>query len=664
MSSGFVRVVALIGALAACGLTAVNAAPDDGWSIGIWPVGLATGCLLIAPRRVHGLLLLVIGAIALATIAVGRPVDVAAGYGLGIVAETWVVRRILVGPVGGRPSLRTDAEVERYFIAVFAGGLVAATAGALTSVITGWGDAGTIGLALGLSHLASQAVIVPLFSLLPDHPGLAGMRERVAMWLLIVLLTPAVFVPDGVPSVEFVVIPLLAWAARRMAPWEALLQMLLLLGIVILLTSLGHGPIAGVPEVYGLSSDARGIVLATFTVVCAVVVVPIVLGVGIEIESGRQAEAERDRLENVVNNTPGVAIIGTDPFGRITLFNPGAERLLGYSAEEVMGSHTHAFHRPSDISRLAAELGVEDSLAEVALAISAPEVGQVEIGFVRKDGEERRHLLTLSRIEDGRGRVVGYVSTSEDITERLAAENALKEALERMREVDTVKDAFVSSVSHELRTPITSIVGYLELLKDGDFGKLNDSQVDAISRVAANSGRLLGLIDDLLTLSRVQEHGLGGAQQAFDLREVVQSGTGVVMPVLATRDLDITVDVPAEPVPLVGDKDMVERAVVNLVSNAVKFTPDGGRVEVRLRAGEGYALLRVSDSGIGIPLGEQANLFSRFFRSALAQQQAIPGSGLGLSITRGIVENHGGSIEVESAEGEGTTFHVRLPVVT
>lgn len=329
-----------------------------------------------------------------------------------------------------------------------------------------------------------------------------------------------------------------------------------------------------------------------------------------------------------------------------------------------MGTDARELHAPADISRLAAELGVADDFGEVVLAVSAPGSGPVELGFVRRDDEERRHLMTTSRIEDGRGRVVGFVSTSEDVTERLAAENALREALERMREVDAVKDAFVSSVSHELRTPITSITNYLEMLEDGDLGDLTDLQLDAIRRVSANSGRLLGLIDDLLTLSRVQEHGLGGAEQAFDLRQAVESGAAVVSPVLATRDLTIDVDLPPEPVPFVGDKDMVERAVVNLVSNAVKFTPDGGRVEVHLEVLADSARLRVSDSGIGIPAGEQANLFSRFFRSELAQQRAIPGGGLGLSITRGIVENHGGSIDFHSVEGEGTTFQVRLPVVT
>ena len=135
----------------------------------------------------------------------------------------------------------------------------------------------------------------------------------------------------------------------------------------------------------------------------------------------------------------------------------------------------------------------------------------------------------------------------------------------RLREVDAVKDAFVSSVSHELRTPITSIVGYLEMLQEGLFGELNRGQVDAVRRVAANSSRLLGLIDDLLTLSRVQDEKLTPADRAFDLRGVVRGGHDVVAPAWERRDLTVSLDLPAEPVPFVGDRDMMERMVVNLV---------------------------------------------------------------------------------------------------
>ncbi len=253
------------------------------------------------------------------------------------------------------------------------------------------------------------------------------------------------------------------------------------------------------------------------------------------------------------------------------------------------------------------------------------------------------------------------MSTSEDVTERVHTEEALREALARMQEVDAVKDAFVSSVSHELRTPITSIQGYLEMLEDGSFGELTAQQRSAVARVAGNSERLLVLIDDLLTLSRVQEDGLGLRDKLVDLCEVVSTGCAVVAPGAERARVVLVIDVPAEPAPFLGNREMLERVVINLVGNAIKFTPAGGRVDVGLSSGPEGSMITVTDTGIGIPPEEQARLFTRFFRSSLAQAQAIPGSGLGLSIAYSVVGQHGGTMRAESVPGQGTTFFVDLP---
>jgi PAS domain S-box-containing protein len=400
------------------------------------------------------------------------------------------------------------------------------------------------------------------------------------------------------------------------------------------------------------------------------VVLPMMLIVGEQLHNASEAAAERDKVQRIVNGATGMAIIGTDRSGLITLFNPGAQRLLGYAPEEVMGLPTTILHTQAAVGEKAAELGVDPDFRAVALALTAPERAGSDMLFVRKDGVQRNHSMTLNRLVDDRGKVTGYVSTSEDVTERVEAQAALVEALavertavERLREVDRVKDTFVGSVSHELRTPITSIVGYLEMLGEGEFGDLNAAQADAVRRVSANSSRLLLLIDDLLTLSRVEDDELVLADRALDLRSLVRAGYDVVAPSWETRDLEVRLELPDEPLPFLGDRDMIERVVVNLVGNAAKYTPDGGRFEVLLRPEAEQAVLEVRDSGIGIPAGEQHRIFTRFFRSSSAQRQAIPGSGLGLSIARAVVEKHGGSIGLESAEGEGTTFRVRLPLV-
>lgn len=662
---------ALLVMMAAFGLLALQSTPVGGRAMGIWPVGLASGSLIYARGRlVPALTALVLG-VAVVTIWLGgRPLDVAVGFGVAVGLETWVVWRVFTRGRPDKPMLQTDRDLVRFIAAVGAGGLVAAALSSLTSVLTGWGNPPLVALTVGTAHVASQLTLLPFFSRLHQYPSVAPAWERAAQWLLIVMVAPLVFYPSDFPSLVFLVIPILGWGALRCRPWEALVQLMAVLAFAVVMTTVGLGPFSSIHEHLNLPVDVRGTVLGSFAVACALVVLPLIITVGQQLENAHQAAAERDMVSNIVNSATGVAIIGTDEVGRITLFNPGAQRLLGYSLDEALGRTTQFLHSARSVEVQARALGVANDFTTVAQAMATPQAAGWDMAFRTKAGEERMHSMTLTRMADDRGRVTGYVSTSEDVTERVRAQAALEEALEterraveRLKSVDQVKDAFVSSVSHELRTPITSIVGYLEMLAEGSFGDLNTRQADAVRRVSSNSSRLLALIDDLLTLSRVQDDGMNLADRAFDLRQVVRSGWDVVSPAWASRELSVTAELPQEPVPFVGDKDMIERVVVNLLGNAVKFTPDGGRILVRMTTEADHALIDVVDSGIGIPPGELDQLFSRFFRSSIAQKRAIPGSGLGLSITKAVVEKHGGTISVPASSERGTTFRVRLPIV-
>ena len=656
-------VVVLLALVALIGVQATHAGPEGGHAIGIWPVGGATACFMVSTRPRTGVLVALIGVIGVASIwAGGRDLDVAVGLGLGLAAEAWVVWRVVAEGRRERPPLRTSLDLARFLAATACGVLVIAVVGAVTSAVTGFGDPGVMALALASSSLLSQLTVVPFFCRLRNHAPLAGPTERVAQWALLVLMVPLVFLPQDFPSIVFIVLPVLVWGALRSSPYGSLAQLVVVLGVAIMMTTYGHGPFANAGRRFDIAVDGQGILLGLYGAVCALVVLPLILAVGEQLENARQAAAERDKVQNIVNGAAGVAIIGTDAEGAVTLFNPGAERLLGYRADEMLGTTTRRLHSDAAIAEKARELGVENDFTAVARELLG--AGATDMKFVRKDGVERVHSMSLDRIKDDLGVVNGYVSTSEDITDRIEAERRLVEAVERLREVDQVKDAFVSSVSHELRTPITSILGYTEMLEDGVYGDLGPEQLDAVRRLSANSTRLLSLIDDLLTLSRVQEDGLRLADRIVDLRSIVAAGTAVVAPTIERRELAMSVDLPDEPVPFLGDRDMLERVVINLVGNAAKFTPEGGRVDVALVAGPDAAVIEVADTGIGIPPEEQERLFTRFFRSSLAQQQAIPGSGLGLSIANAIVDKHGGSMSVESEPGHGTTFRVRLPLLT
>jgi two-component system, OmpR family, phosphate regulon sensor histidine kinase PhoR len=229
-------------------------------------------------------------------------------------------------------------------------------------------------------------------------------------------------------------------------------------------------------------------------------------------------------------------------------------------------------------------------------------------------------------------------------------------------ELDRATTDFVASVSHELRTPLTSIVGYVEILADEDAGPLNPEQRRLLAAVERNGQRLLALIDDLLVLSRIEAGTLRLARAPFDLAALVASARQAVLPGLAGRALAIEVDVPEALGPLEGDAGQLERVLLNLLSNAMKFSPEGSAITVRAWREGGQVHVAVADEGIGIPFEEQSRLFERFFRSSLARERSIQGTGLGLAISKGIVERHGGTIAVDSKPGKGSTFTITLPL--
>jgi signal transduction histidine kinase len=250
------------------------------------------------------------------------------------------------------------------------------------------------------------------------------------------------------------------------------------------------------------------------------------------------------------------------------------------------------------------------------------------------------------------------------VAERVARAEAesvqrlLAEQNERLRELDRLKDEFVSLVSHELRTPLTSIRGYVELMLAEE---LNDDQRRFLGIVDRNSERLLALVSDLLFLAQIEAGKLAIELGSLDLKKVVEECVEAAAAAADSNGIELEADLEHLP-KIEGDRARLHQVLDNLLSNALKFTPSGGRVDVRLRRAGDVALVEVADSGLGIPEDEQARLFERFFRSSSATANAIPGTGLGLTITKAIVERHSGRIEIESAEGAGTTVRIHLPL--
>lgn len=233
------------------------------------------------------------------------------------------------------------------------------------------------------------------------------------------------------------------------------------------------------------------------------------------------------------------------------------------------------------------------------------------------------------------------------------------EAAEQLRGLDTAKNDFVATASHELRTPLTSIAAYAEVLQDEE--DLTARQTKFVAAIVRNTARLAALTDDLLLLA-----GFNSAQPQMDtlevdLRAVVSSAEEIIQTLGTGQHLDVCFELPPGPVLVTGDARQLERVVLNLMSNAIKFTEPGGTVTCQLSSTTPAVSMTVIDTGIGIPVAEQEQLFNRFFRGSAAREREIRGTGLGLHITASIVSNHGGDVSIESVVGRGTTFTVRLP---
>jgi PAS domain S-box-containing protein len=370
----------------------------------------------------------------------------------------------------------------------------------------------------------------------------------------------------------------------------------------------------------------------------------------------RMLRARARTMTSVIDAVTEQSIIGTDVDGVVRVWNPGAERLLGLPRADVVRRRSITeFHLPEELEEAGGGLA--------ALVGAAQEQGSDvrDWTYVAADGTELTVSVAVTPRTDDRGVHAGWNFVGTDMTEARATER--------------MKDQFVGLVSHELRTPLTSILGYLELVLD-DPG-LGAEPRRHLGTVERNAQRLLRLVGDLLFTAQVDAGRFTLQPADVDLAAVVRAAEETARPTAAATGVEVVVDVPAGGLVVHGDAVRLGQACDNLVSNAVRFTPAGGRVTLALRAAwrtpdgavadrprDGavpVARLAVGDTGIGIPAGEQAQLFARFFRASTARRHAVPGVGLGLAITRAIATAHDGTLEVASVEGEGSTFTLTLP---
>jgi PAS domain S-box-containing protein len=490
-------------------------------------------------------------------------------------------------------------------------------------------DYATLYTAAGLTAaLIAAVVLVPWYRL----PEWAQAAVPFAFLGVIALLRESTGGSAG-GSAGFAVLVMLPvlWLALYGAPWQ-LVTSLVLSALVFAAPVLIIGPPA-----YPASSLER---LVLWPITAAV----------IGGSTYRLVAAERARtafVNGLLSAATEQSIIATDPNGLITMFNRGAERMFGYSADEMVGRATPlVLHDPDEVAARAAELGVAPGFEVFIDQARSGRAETREWTYIRRDGGRLRVSVSIAPYYDGTGELRGFVKIGTDITERAAAEQ--------------LKDEFVALVSHELRTPLSSIIGYLEVMRDDTTGPLTPRQGQFLDVVDRNARRQLRLVSDLLFLSQVDAGRVRLHLDDVDLAEHAKAAIEAAQP--RAKAASVTLQLEADDTTtLRGDPDRLGQIIDNLLTNAIKFTPPGGVVDVRVISNTDTVSLEVSDTGVGIPVAEQRQLFTRFFRASTATSRAIPGIGLGLTIVKAIVDAHRGTVAVTSTEGNGTTFRICLP---
>jgi signal transduction histidine kinase/DNA-binding response OmpR family regulator/CHASE3 domain sensor protein len=363
-----------------------------------------------------------------------------------------------------------------------------------------------------------------------------------------------------------------------------------------------------------------------------------------QIELTRAAELrarERLAITNAVLDSTADAILVVGPDGQAILKNRRLREFYGPAADAagVAEFFAHADQIFEDSAALR-------EMTERALAHPDEEI--TTFATVRAP---RREIAFVSRPVRGEdGAYIGQLLVQRDVT--------------REREVDRMKSEFVSLVSHELRTPLTSIKGYVDLLIDGDVGEVTAEQREFLGIVKSNADRLVTLINDLLDVSRIESGKVELRLAAVDLSSTLTQVAASMRPQIEAMKQSLSMHVPDD-LPLVSaDGPRLIQILTNLLSNAHKYTPEGGSIEVTAEAVAGFVRVHVRDSGIGMAPDELSKLFTKFFRANNRTAQTVGGTGLGLAITKTLVEMHGGQIAVESEEGRGTCFSFTLPVAT
>ena len=347
------------------------------------------------------------------------------------------------------------------------------------------------------------------------------------------------------------------------------------------------------------------------------------------------------------------AIVRKSLNGTIESWNAGAERLFGYSADEVIGRHISLFIPPE-------RLAEEDRI--IAALTAGQRIEHFETERLRKTGERVTVSLTISPVRDATGTIVAASKIARDITARKQLEDHLRRMAIELAEADRQKGEFLATLAHELRNPLAPLRSALELLKQsGADAERTQLARDTMDR---QLGQMVRLVDDLLDVNRVMHNRLELRPVDIDIAPVIHQAVEMSQPLIDTAGHHLRVILPAEPLFMHADPVRLTQVFANLLNNSCKYTPGGGQLQISAERDGDHVVVRVKDSGAGIPADQLEKIFNMFNQVDRSPERAQGGLGIGLTLVRRLVEMHGGSVHARSeGPGKGSEFVVRMPAL-
>jgi PAS domain S-box-containing protein len=377
------------------------------------------------------------------------------------------------------------------------------------------------------------------------------------------------------------------------------------------------------------------------------------------IANSRLADAARNDgriYQLMVESVRDYAIFLLDPNGYIASWNRGAERIKGYSSDEIIGRHFSVFYGPEDIAA---------RKPEVELEVATRDGRFEDEGFrLRKDGSRFWANVILTALRDENGELVGFAKVTRDLTERRANEQRALADARRLAAAETAnvaKSEFLTAMSHELRTPLNAIGGYTDLLTLGLGGAVTPQQLDYLERIRRSQQHLMGIIADLLNFSRIEAGQITYEVAPILLSKIFDSAVALVEPQALSKSISLEREPDDTVLTVMGDRSKVDQIVLNLLSNAIKFTNAGGTITLSTAFTDDTASILVTDTGRGIPLDKLEAVFEPFVQLGRSLSSAHEGTGLGLSISRDLARAMKGDLTVSSTQGVGSTFKLTLP---